>query len=223
MNLASRMESYEDVSHEVYLIPRMPVIIRVDGKAFHTLLRKAKKPFDDEFAGWMDTVAIRLLEEIQNARFAYLQSDEVSLLLIDYNRFDTQQWFGGNREKVVSVSASIASAVLTLYYGRECYFDSRAFNLPEREVVNYFIWRQRDWERNSIQMVARCHYSHKQLDGKNKNEMQEMIFQKGTNWNDYATAWKRGRIITTDYIDGEIPIFSKNREYIEKFMEIEEE
>lgn len=223
MDLADRMGSYEDVSHESYLIPRMPVIIRVDGRAFHGLLRRAEKPFCQEFATQMDFVAKRLLGDIQNARFAYLQSDEISLLLIDYNKFDTQQWFGGNREKMVSVSASIASANLSLQRKKECHFDSRVFNIPERDVVNYFLWRQRDWERNSIQMVARCHYSHKQLDGKNKNDMQEMIFQKGENWNNYATPWKRGRVITKDAIHGEIPIFGKEPYYVEKFMEIEEE
>lgn len=223
MDLADRMVAYEDVSHESYLIPRMPVIIRVDGRAFHSWLREAEKPFDEKFAGRMDIVAQELLNEIQNARFAYLQSDEISLLLIDYNRFDTQQWFGGNREKMVSLSASIASSMMTLQSSRICHFDSRVFNLPEGEVVNYFVWRQRDWERNSIQMVARCFYSHNQLNGKNKSDMQEMIFQKGGNWNNYATPWKRGRGITKDSIDGEIPILSKDRGYIEKFMEIEEE
>jgi len=222
MDLAERMESYEDVSHGVYLIPRLPTIIRVDGRAFHGLLKSAEKPFCQEFATQMNFVAKRLLGEIQNARFAYIQSDEISLLLIDYNKFDTQQWFGGNREKMVSVSASIASANLSLQREKECHFDSRVFTLPEREVVNYFIWRQRDWERNSIQMVARCHYSHKQLNEKNKSDMQEMIFQKDDNWNNYATPWKRGRIATIDHIDGEIPIFSKDRGYIEKFMEIED-
>jgi tRNA(His) 5'-end guanylyltransferase len=127
----------------------------------------------------------------------------------------------------VSVSASVASVTFNAYGGqiglRNGYFDSRVFSIPEREVVNYFIWRQQDATRNSIQMVAQNLYSHKQLLNKNTEEQQEMIFQKGVNWNDYSIYWKRGRIIIKDYIDAEIPIFSRNRECIEKFMVIEEE
>lgn len=225
MNLADRMKSYESVWHEKFLIPRMPVIIRVDGRAFHSKLRKEARPFSQKFATYMDIVAMDMIEDIQNARFAYIQSDEVSLLLIDYNRFDSQQWFGGNKEKMVSISASIASTSLSFRMKRCFLFDSRVFNLPEREVVNYFIWRQQDATRNSIQMVARSLYSHKQLFNKNTDEQQEMIFQKGENWNDYPAYWKRGRIFAKDgeLTDDDIPVFSKNREYIEKFMAIEEE
>jgi tRNA(His) 5'-end guanylyltransferase len=102
------------------------------------------------------------------------------------------------------------------------YFDSRAFILPENEVCNYFLWRQQDCTRNSIQMVAQSMYSHKELHEKNSAELQEMTFQKGINWNDYEPYWKRGRVITHEGVDRGIPIFTEDRKYIEKFLEIEE-
>jgi len=222
MDLKERMEKY-DLSFQYYLPHRIPAIVRIDGRAFHTLTKKMTKPFSQKFATCMDIIAMDLLAEIQNSRFAYLLSDEISLLLIDYNKFDSQQWFGGNLQKMVSVSAAIASASLSLWLKKRAEFDSRVFILPEREVVNYFIWRQRDCARNSIQMVARSLYSHKELEGKSNNKMQEMIFQKGINWNDYPVYWKRGRVVTKDGVDENIPVFSKDRKYIEKFMEIEEE
>jgi len=228
MNLADRMKRYESIYHEIYLQPRTPVIIRVDGKAFHTLTRSCKRPFDEDFGRAMDYTATALLNEVQCSRFAYIQSDEISLLLIDYNKFDSCQWFDGNLQKIISVSASIATAAFCEFwtedgFKKKVFFDSRAFSLSEREVVNYFIWRQQDATRNSIQMVAQALYSHKQLLNKNADEQQEMIFQKGQNWNDLSPYWKRGRVAIKDKVDKKIPIFSKKRKYIEKFMKIDEE
>lgn len=222
VGLEDRMRQYEE-PFKVFLPQRMPVIIRLDGRAFHALTRTCERPFSSGLAAALDYTAEQLLSEIQNARFAYIQSDEISFLLIDYNKFDSQQWFGGNIQKIVSVSASLAGISFSEYFGRAGAFDSRAFVIPERDVVNYFVWRQRDWERNSVQMLAQSHYSHKQLNGKNNSDMQEMILQKGANWNNLPTRWKRGRVASAAGIDVEIPIFSQNREYIEQFMTIEEE
>jgi len=228
MNLSDRMKKYED-AYRYYLSPRMPVIIRMDGKAFHTLTKNCDKPFDKEFGLAMDYTAIALLSEVQNSRFAYVQSDEISLLLIDYTRFESQQWFNGNIQKMVSVSASIATVAFNEIWNRgefknRAFFDSRVFILPEREVINYFVYRQQDATRNSVQMVAQSLYSHKQLLNKNTNEMQEMIFQAGQNWDKYGAYWKRGRVVTNEmHVEFDTPIFSQDRLYIERFMEIAEE
>jgi len=222
MELGDRMKLFEN-AYRIYLPPRMPVIIRVDGKAFHTLTRKCEKPFDALFAAVMDSTASALLEKVQDARMAYVQSDEISLLLIGYNTFASEPWFSNNLQKVVSISAAVASATFTMCWDYEpAYFDSRAFILPENEVCNYFLWRQQDCTRNSIQMVAQSMYSHKELHEKNSAELQEMTFQKGINWNDYEPYWKRGRVITHEGVDRGIPIFTEDRKYIEKFLEIEE-
>ncbi len=224
MNLPDRMKKYED-AFRGYLPPRMPAILRIDGRAFHTLMRSASTPFDCEFAEVMDMVGLALMEEISTARFGYLQSDEISFLLIDYNKFDSQQWFGGNIQKIASVSASIAGSIFTRRWDStaQVFFDSRVFAIPERDVVNYFIWRQRDWERNSLQMLARKHYLHKDLYEKRESEIHEMLFKKGVNWDRLELKWKRGRIVNRNGIDDKLPIFSQDQQFISAFMEIEEE
>ena len=233
--LGTRIKSnYEDRTR--FTLPRRShTIIRIDGKAFHTYTRGLTRPFDDGFMEDMDATAIYLCQHIQNAKFAYVQSDEISILMTDYDKITTDAWFDNNVQKMASVSASMATVAfnharmqrvivaLTMKWGM---FDSRVFQIPEwTEVENYFIWRQQDCVRNSISSVAQSLYSHKELNGKNTTEMQEMIFQKGTNWNDYAPRYKRGRIIIKDryYIDEVArsrwvavgsPIFTQEKEFI---------
>lgn len=227
-SLGDRMKGYERAARSV-LPQRMPVIIRVDGKAFHTWTRKLQRPFDTGFMVDMDTVAVRLCEDIQGARLAYIQSDEISLLLHNYTRLETQPWFENGTQKMVSVAASIAAATMTYIAKRPAHFDARTFVLPEAEVTNYFLWRQNDATRNSIQMLARSLYSHRECHKKNQAELQEMCFQKGQNWNDLATWLRRGRCVIRDPIEGwvrdlEIPIWKgPGREYIERLLSTEDE
>jgi tRNA(His) 5'-end guanylyltransferase len=156
----------------------MPVILRLDGKAFHTFTSGMNKPFDRHLIYFMQETTKYLLENIQNAVLGYTQSDEISILLMNYNKFDTESWFDNNLQKMVSVSAAMASSFFTYKYNKAdehdmdkqyvtspkfIQFDSRAFVLPEAEVNNYFISRQNDCQRNSIQMVAQSLYSHKSL------------------------------------------------------------
>lgn len=219
-SFGDRMKRYEDMTR-IKLMPRMPAIIRLDGRAFHTLTRNCVKPFDHEFMQAMQQTAITLVEEVQNVRLAYVQSDEISLLLVDYNKYDSQQWFDGNISKILSISASIASVAFSKSFVKTGYFDSRVFTLPEHEVVNYFIWRQQDATRNSINTVAQSLYSPKQLHGVSCKQAQEMISQNGLNWNDFPTVAKRGSCVYPWGLDFEIPVFTQDRSYIEKFLEIE--
>ena len=72
-------------------------------------------------------------------------------------------------------------------------FDARCFNIPKEEVTNLIYWRQLDATRNSIQMVGQANFSHKELQNKSCNDIQDMLHeQKGINWNDYPTVCKRG-------------------------------
>jgi len=100
-------------------------------------------------------------------------------------------------------------------------FDSRVFNVPKEEVANYFIWRQQDASRNSVQMLGQFYFSHKELHCKNISAIQDMLMSEhNVNWNDVATRKKRGFCVTLDdYYDTEIPIFTKDRNYIEKYLE----
>jgi tRNA(His) guanylyltransferase len=217
-NLGDRMKRYEGQSLKV--MPRTPCIIRVDGRAFHSLLRGSKKPFDPHVIAAMNLTATSLIEEIGNVKMAYIQSDEISLLLTDYATFNTQQWFDGVINKMVSISASVAAVSFSFVYGKRAAFDSRVFSLPKEEVCNYFIWRQKDWERNSVQMLARSFYSAKELQGKKIPEQHDMILAAGGNWNDLETSLKRGRVVTREGLDNEPPIFTQDRNYIERFLEV---
>lgn len=227
-SLSDRMKEYYEKVWDYKLPMRMPVILRLDGRAFHTLTKKLKlkKPFDDSFMDIMDGVAIHLCSEIAGAQFAYVQSDEISILIHNYKKLDTQAWFGNEIQKICSVSAGIASAWFTKYAEVVGSFDARVFVIPEAEVCNHFIWRQQDWERNSIQMLAQSLYSHKELQGKKNADLQELCFQKGQNWDKLPVKYKRGRciekVLNIWSVTG-IPIFSKEREYIDKYLAIEEE
>ena len=201
-SLGDRMKSqYENRTR--FMLPRRTyTIIRLDGKSFHTFTKGFNRPYDARITSWMDYTAIQLCREIQGVKFAYTQSDEISLLLTDFEGNTTDAWFDGNLQKVVSVAASLATAefnfqrcALSEDQSLDGYalFDARAFTIPDSvEVANYFIWRQQDAVRNSVQMLAQSLYSHKELQNKNGSELQEMTFKKGKNWNDVSVRNKRG-------------------------------
>lgn len=253
-SLGDRMKSYEDC-YRTQLPIRMPLILRVDGKAFHTYTKNCKKPVDQNLVDCMNETAIKLCQTIQGCQIAYVQSDEISLLVTNYADVDTQSWFDNNLQKMVSISAAVASVTFTQgswkiwaptnsheldAWMKPAYFDSRAFVLPKEDVNNYFLWRQQDATRNSVQMLARSLYSHKQLENKNNSELQELCFQKGINWNNCPTSQKRGRCIVKQttikqgtnpktgetfdaersewVVDNEIPVFSQDRNYIEQYV-----
>lgn len=194
--LGDRMKAYEHVTRQA--LPRRTYsLLRVDGRAFHSLLRHSQKPFDYGFMETMDRVAGALCREIAGAVFAYSQSDEISVLLTDFGSVHTEPWFGGVAQKMASIAASVATATFNAQQpGTTATFDARVFTVPSAvEAANYFIWRQRDAVRNSVSMAAQAHFSHKSLHGLNGNEMQERLWrEKGVNWNDYPDGAKRGRV-----------------------------
>ena len=180
-SIGNRMKANYEDRYRFSLTRRTPVIMRLDGRAFHTLTRRMDKPFDEMFSDFMNKTAMFLCSEIQGAKCAYVQSDEISILITDFDTLTTDAWFDYNIQKMTSVSAGLASAYFTNRFfdghARDAdiaIFDSRVFNIPKEEVCNYFIWRQLDWMRNSVQMLAQAHFSHKQLQGKNQQAMHEM-------------------------------------------------
>lgn len=264
--LGDRMKSYYENRTRMYLPRRTYTFIRVDGKAFHTYTKGFKRPFDDGLMDDMDSTAKYLCKNIQGTKFAFVQSDEISLLLTDFDKLTTDAWFDGNVQKITSVSSSLATTEFNrLRYLRElknkviidektmkptfnwvdiedilnkqASFDSRVFTIPlPIEVENYFIWRQQDTERNSISSVAQSLYSHKELNGKDTSDMQEMCWQKGVNWNDFSPKYKRGRIIVkrerklvndrgeeftrNKWVMEEPPIFTQDRDYLRNLIPI---
>jgi tRNA(His) 5'-end guanylyltransferase len=218
--IGDRMKNNYENRYRIFLTRRIPTIIRLDGKSFHTLTKSYKRPFDDIFMGFMSSTAITLCREIQGVKCAYTQSDEISLLLTDFDTLTTDAWFDYNIQKMTSVSAAIASVRFSMLSGKTAVFDSRTFNIPKEEVCNYFIWRQKDWIRNSIQMYAQAHYSQKQLHGKKQADMHEMLFTKGLNWSDLPEHQKNGQFIakTNDWDIKPAPIFTLNRNIIECYL-----
>jgi tRNA(His) 5'-end guanylyltransferase len=209
--LGDRMKLYERATFAV--LPRRTfTVIRCDGKAFHSYLRGAERPFDPGFAADMDATAEALCKEISGSVFAYTQSDEISVLAVDFGSLGTEPWFGGEVQKIVSISAAVATAALNARRpGRTALFDARAFTIADPiEVANYFIWRQRDAVRNSIAMAAQAHFSHRELHGVNTGQMQELLWsQRGVNWNDYPAGFKRGRIVVKETGEREVTYVDK--------------
>lgn len=250
-DLRTRMIEYEN-AFKTHLPNRLPLIIRIDGRAFHNFTKSFFRPFDDVLIMSMQQTAMYLCQNITNCKIAYTQSDEISLLLIDYERNETQPWLNNKIQKLVSISASMATMSFNKVFannvmsfnnalhkntadrliGAEVYnqalrqgamFDARAFILPKEEVCNYFIYRQLDATRNSIQMMARSLYSHSEVEGKKCNELQEMMFKDHSiNYNSLNTMYKRGScVVKSDagwMIDRDIPVFTKDREYIDKIV-----
>jgi tRNA(His) guanylyltransferase len=250
-SLGDRMKTYESVP-QTYVMRRTPVIVRLDGRAFHTFTKKLKlydataleSPYSYKMHECMMYTTRKLVENIQNCVLGYTQSDEISLVLRDWDRHETQQWYGGNVQKIVSVSAAIATGAFNYVFGKDVHapsgfadlaqFDSRVYNVPHTEVTNYLIWRQQDASRNSVQMFGHFHFSQKQMHAKNNSEVQDMLMlEKGVNWNDVPTWMKRGSCVvrqptgevneqgvpaTAVVEDDEIPIWTQDRQYVERFL-----
>lgn len=217
-SLGDRMKTYEAVPKN-FLMRRQPVIIRLDGKSFHSYTRGFDKPFDEELMKAMQQTMKYLCEEIQGCVLGYTQSDEITLVLCDYEKLDTDAWFGYNVQKMVSIAASMATLAfnrkikeiflelsgenypafvtklsrISTQMKKGAFFDARCFTLSIAEVNNCLLWRQQDATRNSIQALAQSLYSHKQIEGINTKQLQDKMFaEKGINWSDLSTSKKRG-------------------------------
>lgn len=231
LSISDRMKSYENVTR-THLYRRTPVIVRLDGKSFHTFTKGFEKPFDTRLMNVMKGVTSFLLNQIQGAEIAYTQSDEISIFLRDYTRFESESWFDNNIQKIVSVAASMAAAVFNnrmLEYKNTphqhlAFFDARAFNLPKEEVINYLIWRQQDAMRNSVQGLGQAHLSHKLMQGLNNKQVQEELLKlnPAIDWNDCPNDFKYGVTLLRDNKEMPSPIFKENRDFLNEFIYIKE-
>ena len=200
--LGDRMKMYEEKEAGRMCIPLLPICIRIDGKNFSKWTKDLTKPFDERLSRLMIETTKYLVEET-GACVGYTQSDEISLILYS-DSIDSQVFFNGKIQKINSIVASMTTAYfnsnvgafLHLRFCKVAYFDCRIWNVPTlEEAANVLVWREQDATRNSISMAAQCNYSHKELQNKNCSDMQEMLFQKGINWNDYPDFFKRGTYI----------------------------
>ena len=228
--LDDRMKNAYEHRYRMYLPDRIPVILRLDGKAFHSFTRGLRKPFDALFIKTMQDTMEYLCSNIQGCKFGYVESDEISLCLWNWSKNESDAWFGNNLQKMVSISASMAGVAFNRYWNRNVaeylcaeycsncditeeedkyrttiknkaemlmpVFDSRAFIIPAEEVHNYFVWRQNDCMRNSIQGLAQSLYSEREIHRINTSKLQNKMFsEKGVNWNDYSVVERRGTCI----------------------------
>jgi len=214
--LGERMKSYEKATNYI-IAPRLPVIIRIDGKAFHTLTKriKCKKPFDNNFLNNMAESARFISSQIQGCILSYVQSDEASFVIRSDQSNETEPWFGNRIQKIISITSSGFSAVFNKNLNNEdpiAMFDCRIWYVPNMiEVANYFLWRQQDCVKNSISSASYYEIARttkkdgsnygkkttiKMLHNLNQKQRQELLFTKANiNWNDYPAKFKRGVII----------------------------
>jgi tRNA(His) 5'-end guanylyltransferase len=178
MSLGDRMKRYENRNR---LQIKTPVIIRVDGKCFHTFTKRLH-PFDQRLAKSMLYAGQNTAKEMSGFVMGYHQSDECSFYLTDTMRDETQAWFDYKQDKITSVTASLFTGFFNDIYGRGGFppaaFDARAFNMPSLEVPNYFLWRHRDWERNAKSILAHIYMSTKELHGKSTKWITEKFLDK---------------------------------------------
>ena len=231
-----RMKKYEYVTR-TYLTTRTPAILRVDGRAFHTLTRGFKRPFDEILAGAMQDTMKYLCENIQGCVLGYTQSDEITLVLVDYKTLETSAWFDYNIQKCVSVSASMATMAFNRFFveniekfGRENIenWDDGGTNeeLSDKEravcklVETYYKAYTKgamfDSRVFNIPKEEVCNnILWRQQDAIRIKEM--LLSEKGIDWNDLPTKFQRGSCCIKTFdeqtgrsewiIDNEIPIF----------------
>ena len=278
-DLGVRMKTYYEQIPKTKLMRRTPVALRIDGKAFHTFTRGFQKPFDEVLIRSMQETMKYLCENIQGCVLGYTQSDEITLILVDYKKLTSSAWFDYEVQKMCSIASSMATMafnkffannvgdyctynyekedntheqyehILSLAVDKGAMFDCRCFNIPKEEVTNLIYWRQLDASRNSIQMVGQANFSHKELQNKSCNDIQDMLMiQKGINWNDLPVYQKRGSccvrnkiVVKSDgimeivqlkdtsksenewIVDKNIPIFKgEDRKYIDQLVYIGE-
>ena len=250
--LGDRMKEYES-RNQYFLQRRTPVCIRVDMRAGHTFTKGFVRPFDEVFGNAMVKTMEYCAKNIGNCVFSYCQSDEITFILVDYEKLETDAWFDYRTDKLCSIAASMATMAFNKYFKESvekftddfyeawnnteednrlmavyskaldsgAMFDARCFNIPKEEVTNLVYWRQLDAARNSVQMVGQANFSHSELQGKSCNMIQDMLHeQRGINWNDYETRWKRGICWTKEHgIDYDMPMLKgENREYLDKLI-----
>jgi len=210
-DLEKRMKRYE-LTTKHKLIPRCPILLRIDGRSFSNYTKYLDRPFDEGFINDMKDVCKYLGKEIAGCKLIYAQSDEINILITDYDTLATQPWFDNTVQKICSITASLTTSkfnqlrlnrfisskinsniaydsFLDDYWDDTnnelknvpplAHFDTRVFQIADpEEVINYFVWRQRDWMRNSVTMLARSLYSHNEIDKKNQSEMKQMCIDE---------------------------------------------
>ena len=246
-----KMRVYEE-SLDQYILPDMYIVARLDGRSFTNLTKKTcnfEAPFDTKFRDLMVDTVKALLECGFRIVYGYTESDEISLLF-----HPDDNTFGRKVRKLNTTLAGEASAAFSLALGRAATFDCRIVPLPNKDrVADYFVWRQEDSHRNSLN--AHCYWALRkegedqnlatvELEGKSVAYKNELLFQKGINYNDLPSWQKRGigvyfqdvskegynpvkdeKVVTQRrelFADYELPIGEEYKDFILRFLEVSE-
>ena len=236
-----RMKRYEEVT-DIKLMRRCPAVIRIDGSSFHVFTKGMKRPFDDIFRKTMQDTMMGLCKEIPGCVFGYTQSDEITLILVDYQSLEAEAWFDYRVSKLISISASKAARLFNKFFMdnvaemaddetfkryskkfNKADMDARVFNIPVDDVVNNVLWRQKDAAKNSIASVAQSLYPQKELNGiKSKDLKVKILTEKGIDWDAMKPEYKWGtacrRVDGKWTIDYDMPMLSDDRDYLGKLI-----
>lgn len=212
--LGERMKWWENVYRDV--VPGNDyLLLRLDGRAFHTYTRRLHRPYDKDFMAAMDATMVALCQEIDGVRLGYCQSDEISLVVTNWTKTQptssnpdgihhSEAWLGGVGAKLLSISASVATMNFNTVRNSQnqvpnAVFDSRMWTIPWHqpdEVMNYLLWRQRDAIKNSVTMAASTMYSHRHLQGVNTDAKKALMADRGTPWEELPQGFRQGRFCT---------------------------
>lgn len=205
-SLGDRMKYLESRETERRFLPMLPICARIDGRGFSNFTRGLKRPYDEALSATMID-ATKVLVDETHARIGYTQSDEISLVFLAEDR-DSDIFFSGKVLKMASVLASLTATAFVramikhfphdwqTMLERLPHFDARVWQVPTKaEAANVFLWRNLDATKNATSMAARAFYSHSALHGKNREQMNEMLFAKGVNFDYYPEFFKRGTFV----------------------------
>lgn len=244
-DLAKRMKNYYENRSKTYLMRRTPVIVRVDGKAFHTFTKGMKKPFDAIITKSMQDTMLYLCEHMQGAVFGYTQSDEITIVLIDYKNLDSQALYDYSVQKICSITASMATFAFNKAFAKQieelndievkkslyqekrdkgALFDARCFNIPKEEVVNCIIWRQLDGMRNAVSSVGQRWFSQNELNKKTSEMIKQMLLAYGIDFEQFPKENKIGsacfRTNGKFKVDIDMPFIVTDRYYVERHVQV---
>lgn len=220
-DFGDRMKSYEAIETERKLDPRLPIYVRIDGRAFSTFTRNMIRPFDPKMIVLMQNVTRDLVAK-NHALIGYHQSDEISLIF-EYLNEETTPLFGGRIMKICSVLASLAASSFQYHleniefgYSNDAeklpHFDCRVINLPSREeAANMLLWRAMDAKKNAISMVAQHYFSHKELQHKDQSDMKIMLESKGIDLNRYPSYFMYGSFFKRKNVRRELTLDELNK------------
>ena len=217
-SVGTKQKNLEE-TYNTKLPPKIPVMGRLDGRAFHTFTKKwCEKPYDAEFHKCIWNSVIEIANDISGLRVAYCQSDEITILITDFGE-NQQPWFDNRIQKLSSVTASLMTGAFIKHFAKYKpeildhklpVFDARFWSIPEEEVAENFLWRQSDAIKNSISSLGFSLFSHRQLFGLNSLQIREKAkSEKGIDWNSLPDAQKWGVCIRKEVYRDVLPVSIK--------------